>query len=61
MQVLLAEERRLSGLRSEATRRVEVAEQALSAKNREIGERVRAATGADATLYDAGLNSTGVT
>jgi hypothetical protein len=52
VQMLLAEERRLSGLRSEATRRVEIAEQALSAKDRQIEERVRAAAGADDALCD---------
>jgi hypothetical protein len=50
VQMLLAEERRLSGLRSEATRRVEIAEQALSAKDRQVEERVRAAAGADDAL-----------
>lgn len=48
LQVLLAQERRLSGLRTELTRKAESAEQTLSAKARLVEEKLSAAAGADA-------------
>jgi hypothetical protein len=47
MQALLAEERRLSGLRTEASRRAELAEQQLAAKERQVEERLQAAAGGE--------------
>jgi hypothetical protein len=45
LQTLLAEERRLSGLRTELSRKAEIAAQTLAAKERQVDERLRAAAG----------------
>jgi hypothetical protein len=45
LQALLAEERRLSGLRTELTRKAELAEQTLSAQARQVEEKLAAAAG----------------
>ena len=53
-QTLLAEERRLSSARTEATRRAEIAEQQLAARERQLEERLRAAAGGGAIEVHVG-------